>query len=103
MMRRSLILLLVLPLLAACLSKTQWQNPDVPSKQWSRDVSACGRWAAREAEKEYGRDLDIESDRGLNSGGPLSQQTGLYGTRKRKSALKADCLRARGYQRVKIK
>lgn len=26
-----------------------WQNPDVPKSQWSRDWSACRRWAEAQA------------------------------------------------------
>lgn len=40
----------LLVLLAGCAaSSVPWQNPDVPKEQWSRDWSACRRWAEAQA------------------------------------------------------
>lgn len=42
-------------LLSGCASQSvPWQNPDLPKEQWSRDWSACRRWA--EAQIGYRED-----------------------------------------------
>ncbi|HLO76720.1 MAG TPA: hypothetical protein VK196_09735 [Magnetospirillum sp.] len=40
----------LLVLLSGCAPSTvPWQNPDIPKEQWSRDWSACRRWAEAQA------------------------------------------------------
>jgi hypothetical protein len=41
-----LLTLGLLVMMSACAaSSVPWQNPDLPKDQWSRDWSACRRWA----------------------------------------------------------
>lgn len=61
--RLRLLALGLVALLPGCASTSvPWQNPDVPKEQWSRDWSACRRWA--EAQAGY-RDDDGSSNTAL--------------------------------------
>jgi hypothetical protein len=57
---RLLIALGAAALVAGCAaSSVPWQNPDLPKEQWSRDWSACKRWA--EAQAGYREDDSASS------------------------------------------
>jgi len=73
-------------LLSACASQTvPWQNPNLPSDQWSKDWRACKRWA----EQQVGYNDD-------DSHGPF-KDFDRAAAKRQLDAYAGSCMRERGY------
>ena len=87
-------------LVQAC-AAAPWQHPGLPEDRWRQDEAACKRWAAAEVEKEVARDRAAGGDPTMRRDDAFGANMARLQAAKRQRAFVAQCMRARGYERLK--
>ena len=98
--RTAVVVLLVLAP-AGCAAPSQWENPMVSADAWRRDQAACRAYATGEAERRYARDNPSDDATGTGAGGGFAADMARYEALKTRDALVAECMRGRGYVKVR--
>lgn len=89
------LLLLLLPLMAACAGDPRWVNPSLPKEHMSSDLADCRHLADR----EFGR--SPLSDAGTERTGDPMKLVDRTQDQKRFNALVGMCMEDKGYQPAK--
>ena len=97
-----LLAVLTATAVTGCADTYRWEKPGVDMSIWANDQSACRRDAERRAAVEQERELSrFETIDGRSGTGGLQRDMIRYDAKRYAARLYADCLRARGYQKVK--
>ena len=85
-----------------CAESHRWENPSIDRSFWAADQSACRRDSERRAnieqEREFGRTHAIGAQEGIST---YRQSMIRYDSKRYASRLFEECLRARGYPKVR--
>ena len=85
-----------------CAESHRWENPSIDRSFWAADQSACKRDSERRAnieqEREFGRTHAIGAQEGIST---YRQSMIRYDSKRYASRLFEECLRARGYSKVR--
>lgn len=94
-----LILALLAVTLAACANKYVWQNSRLAENRLSGDTAEC----RYNSEKLINDELKQTSPFDTQERGQLERQFSLFDARKRRDQMFSNCMRDKGYRRVKVK
>ena len=98
-MATPIILALLAVTLAACAEKYVWQNSRLAENRLSSDSAEC----RYNSEKLINDELKQSSPFNTQGRGQLEQQFTLFDARKRRDQMFSNCMRDKGYRRVKVK
>lgn len=84
-------------------SRYRWENSEVPEENWSRDRSHCRSHAATEVSRETGYDDALTYNPETARTSTYDSQMRVHRSSKREKTLYEDCLRARGYRKVRTR
>jgi hypothetical protein len=93
------ILALLVVTLTACASKYVWQNSRLAEDRLSGDTAECHY----NSEKLINDELKRSSPFGSQGRGQLERQFTMFDARKRRDQMFSNCMRDKGYIRVKVK
>jgi hypothetical protein len=94
---RTLLLLGLLFLLAACVTQQRWQHPTLAPEQWRLDQATCKARANRLIDTELAR----RDPGGAGEPSALVASFRAHDARKRREVFFARCLKDKGYRKVK--
>ena len=83
----------------ACADKYVWENWNLAKHRWAADNAECRSNASKLIDDE----LKSASPFNTQERGPLEQQFSLFDARKRRDQMFRNCMRDKGYKRVKLK
>ena len=95
---KALAVSLAVVLAAACAAPTRWENPDLPRDRWAGDKAACRVQAVAGAERDYVRGRGYQAEDYDTRRDSLRARMARYDVVKKRDALFAGCMRARGYR-----
>jgi len=88
---------LVLFVFAACTQPGRWENPGVPSSQWSKDEAQCRYQATRKLDREYSREHLSDMERHTVREDLYQARMTQYEFSRRRAKLVAACMADLGY------
>ncbi len=85
----------------ACAAPYSWQNPNYPEERWARDRAACKADVAEKIERRYGPEPVFSNRGGVFGDTQLRRDFDNYEGARSESRLFDECMRQRGYVRVR--
>jgi hypothetical protein len=81
---------------------TTWQKTGVADEQRRTDAAACRATANKEVDRDYERRGGFEPDGPFGGQSTWQSNMAVYDARKSRTALFERCMRATGYQKVRV-